>query len=178
MLVTEKQNDSLDVRSNSSQPESSMRAAAPELTSRGLTSLLILMCTVPVVTIAVLWTVMPPVFPRTLNAEFSLADVPPKSYYEATPLSERSEFPNAMLVIKNTGDQTWTHINVRINSGKYQIYETNDPIKPGEERRFKLNRFVHRSGAIFQVGINRPYSVELYARLPDRSRGTFEGELD
>jgi len=26
--------------------------------------------------------------------------------------------------------------------------------------------------------VNRPYSVEIYARLPDRSRGTFEQDLD
>lgn len=157
-------------------PLSSVLNQAPALSRRGLTTLLIVMCTVPVVTVLVLHFTMPPVVPGSLSAECGLLEVPPASYYD-TPLSERMSFPNAALVVKNTGDQSWTHLNIRINNGHYQIYEHGSPLEPGQERTFLLNRFVHRSGAVFDVGINRPYSVEIYARLPDRSRGTFEDDL-
>ena len=156
---------------------SSMYAEAPALSRRGLTILLIVMCTVPIVTVTVLQLTMPAVYPGSLNAECRLLDVPPANYYE-TPYKDRVTFPTAVLIVKNTGDQSWTHLNVRINNGHYQIYEHRSPLEPGTERAFLLNRFVHRSGAEYDVGINRPYSVEIYARLPDRSRGTFETELE
>ena len=157
---------------------STVLANAPALSQRGLTRLLILMCVVPIVTVLALHFSMPPVKPGYLNAELGLVNVPPEAYYDETPLEERIDFPTAELVVKNTGEEAWTHLNIRINSGHYQIYEHGSPLEPGEERKFLLNRFVHRSGAVFDVGINRPYSVEIYARLPDRSRGTFEQDLD
>ena len=157
--------------------QSSVLSAAPVLTSKGLTLLLVLMCLVPVVTITVLQITMPPVLPGTLKAEVALIDVPPPSYYE-TRLEDRTQFPTAALTVRNVGEENWTHLNVRINNGNYQIYEHGSPIEPGQERTFLLNRFVHRSGAVFDVGINRPSSVEIYARLPDKSRGTYECELN
>ncbi len=156
---------------------SSVLQQAPALSRRGLTTLLICMCTVPIVTVLVLHFTMPPVIPNSLSAECGLLEVPPERYYERD-LSDRLEFPEAAIVVKNTGDQPWTHLNIRINNGVYQIYEHKSPLEPGQEREFLLNRFVHRSGAEFQVGINRPFSVEIYARLPDHSRGTYESELD
>ncbi len=157
-------------------PYSSVLADAPVLSRRGLTRLLILMCAVPIVTVTVLQITMPPVKPGYLKAECQFLEVPPRSYY-MTPLEDRVPFPTAALMVKNTGPEPWTHLNIRINNGHYQIYEHGSPLEPGQERTFLLNRFVHRSGAVFDVGINRPDSVEIYARLPDRSRGTFEAEF-
>ncbi len=159
------------------QKESSVRAAAPRMTRRGLTWLLTVMCVVPLVTLVVLQLTMPPVRPGTLLAAVALKSVPPGSYYE-TPLDERRQFPNAAIEVTNTGEAPWTHINVRINNGHYQIYEHEIPLEPGKSRSFLLDRFVNRSGAVFDVGIVRPYNVEIYARLPDKSRGTFEQELE
>jgi hypothetical protein len=159
-----------------SEPCSTVLAEAPALSRKGLTRLLILMCTIPVVTVLILQLTMPPVKPGYLKAECRLVNVPPPAYYE-TPLEERIGFPTAAIIIRNTGEESWTHLNIRINNGHYQIYEHGSPLEPGEERSYLLNRFVHRSGAVFDVGVNRPSSVEIYARLPDRSRGTFEEEL-
>ncbi len=158
-------------------PMSSMMAAAPSLSRRGLTSLLVLMCIVPIGTVTVLQITMPPVKPNTLTAQVSMVDVPPPIYYERD-LEDRLIFPDATLVVKNMGQQAWTHLNIRINGGHYQVYEHAAPLEPGHERSYLLNRFVNRSGAVFQVGITRPDSVEIYARLPDKSRGTYEGDLN
>ncbi|MGI9518307.1 MAG: hypothetical protein ACR2NP_14725 [Pirellulaceae bacterium] len=157
--------------------ESTVRAAAPVLTRQGLIWLLTVMCLVPLVTLIVLQLTMPPVRPGSLAATVKLLSVPPRSYYE-TPLAERIEFPDASIEITNTGENPWTHINVRINNGHYQIYEYEVPLEPGQSRSFLLDRFVNRSGAVFRPGIVRPHNVEIYARLPDRSRGTFEQELE
>lgn len=160
------------------EPLSTHLANAPGLTRKGLTRLLILMCVVPIATVLILHWSMPAVKPDYLQADCSFVNVPPPTYYEETLLEDRIEFPNAELVIKNTGAESWTHLNIRINSGHYQIYEHGSPLEPGEERRYLLNRFVHRSGAVYQVGINRPNSIEIYARLPDKSRGTYEMEFE
>ncbi|MGI9517013.1 MAG: hypothetical protein ACR2NP_08215 [Pirellulaceae bacterium] len=158
-------------------PYSTVLADAPALSRKGLTRLLILMCVVPIATVLILQLTMPPVNPGSLKADCRLVNVPPAKYYE-TRLEDRISFPTAAIVVKNTGEESWTHLNIRINSGHYQIYEHGSPLEPGQERTYLLNRFVHRSGAVFDVGINRPYSVEIYARLPNQSRGTYERDLD
>jgi hypothetical protein len=136
------------------------------------------MCLVPVTIITILQVTLPPVKPNILKADATLRYVPPPSYYN-TPADQRTTFPEAELVITNTMDVPWTNINVRINNGNYQIYDHGPALQPGEVRPYLLDRFVHpRSGAKFQVGIVRPYDVEIYAALPDRSRGTFETTFD
>ena len=131
---------------------STVLANAPALSQRGLTRLLILMCIVPIVTVLALHFSMPPVKPGYLKAELGLVNVPPTTYYNETALEDRIDFPTAELVVKNTGEEAWTHLNIRINSGHYQIYEHGSPLEPGEERKFLLNRFVHRSGAVLMWG--------------------------
>ncbi len=146
---------------------------APSLSSRGLTILLVLMCLVPVVVITILQFAMPPVKPDFLRADIELRNVPPSSYYQLS-LDERRDFPDAEVLITNTMDVPWTNLNVRINNGNYQIYDHDEPVLPGQQRGFLLNRFVHRTGAIYQVGLVRPSDLEIYAALPDRSRATLE----
>ncbi len=146
---------------------------APELTSRGLTMMLIVMCLVPVVIITVLQLTMPPVRPGYLQAEISLRNVPPASYYQLPP-DQRRQFPEAEILVTNTMDVPWTNLNIRINNGSYQIYDHEHPMEAGQQRSFLLKKFVHRSGAEFQVGFVRPVDVEIYGALPDRSRATFE----
>lgn len=150
---------------------------APELTSRGLTAMLIGMCMVPVIIITVLQLTMPPVRPGYLQAEIELRNVPPASYYQLPP-EQRREFPEAQVLITNTMDVPWTNLNIRINHGNYQIYDHEQPIEAGQQRSFLLNRFVHRSGTEMQVGLVRPTDVEIYAALPDRSRATLEYSFD
>lgn len=152
-------------------------AEAPALGSRGLTVLLLLMCLVPVVTIVALQIYMPPVNPGYLQAEIELRDVPPRSYYELSP-DQRREFPEAEVLITNVMDVPWSNLNIRINHGHYQIYDHEFPIEPGQQRAFRLNRFVHRSGAVYQVGVVRPRHLEIYAALPDRSRATLDYSFD
>jgi hypothetical protein len=156
-----------------SNPDVGLIAEAPLLTSRGLTILLVLMCMVPVVVIIALQVLMPPVRPGYLRAEIELRNVPPPSYYEL-PADQRREFPEAEVLITNIMDVPWTNLNVRINNGHYQIYDHVFPLRPGQQRAFRLDRFVHRSGAVFQVGIVQPINLEIYAALPDRSRATLD----
>ncbi len=164
-------------KSAASNPDVGLLAQAPRLSSRGLTILLIAMCLVPVVVITTLQFVMPPVRPGYLRADVELRNTPPASYYQL-PLDQRREFPQAEVLITNTMEVPWTNLNVRINNGNYQIYDHNVPINPGQQRAFLLDRFVHRSGAVFQVGIVRPVNLEIYAALPDRSRATLDYSFD
>ena len=151
-------------------------ADAPLLTARGLTIMLVIMCVVPIVIITVLQFTMPPVRPGFLKADISVRNAPPRSYYRLPP-EQRREFPEAELLVTNLMDVPWTHLNIRINHGNYQVYDHVTPLGPGETRAFRLDRFVHRSGAEFQVGVVPPQNVEIYAGLPDRSRATLEYEL-
>ena len=82
----------------------------------------------------------------------------------------------AALVIRNTGEEEWTNINVRINRD-FQVHEHDFPIKPGQERGFYLDRFVTRTGAMLDVRWVQIRHVEIYARLPDGSRATFEQDF-
>ncbi len=150
--------------------QSSVLQKAPILSRRGLTVLLALMCLVPVLTILALQLTMPPVHTGKLHAEVALRNVPPQVYYDLD-ADQRVPFPTASLVVKNRGNETWTHLNIRINR-HYQIYEHKYPIEPGQERGFLLDRFVSRTGAVFDVRLVQPKNVEIYARLPDKSRAT------
>ncbi len=158
----------------SNSPSSKVRSA-PVLTRRGLTTLLALMCFVPVITISWLQLTMPPVRPGELKAEVALQSVPPASYYEL-PTDQRTPMPLATIIVKNTGDEPWTHINVRINRN-YQIYEHNVPLQPGQARGFLLDRFVSRTGSTLNIRAERPKDVEINSRLPDGSRATFEQDF-
>jgi hypothetical protein len=143
----------------------------PRLSHRGLTILLTLMCVVPIVTISAMWIFLPKVEEGTLQAEFGSFGLPAPVYYE-TDYRQRPEFKGGELIVKNVGDQDWTHLNININ-GRYQIYD-NEPIPAHSEKRFNIDSFVSRAGARFSLRYNELQSARIYARLPTKNRATFE----
>ena len=155
--------------------QSSTIRTAPKLSGRGLTILLCFMCVVPVVTIAWLWSVMPPVFEGQLNADVSIVGAPPMDYYNRR-LHERPPIQNVKVLVKNRGPEAWTNINVRVNK-LYQIYEYRVLTEPGTVTEYDLTRFIFRNGAGFDIRFNPVKHVEIYARLPDGSRATFEKDF-
>ena len=155
--------------------ESSAMQASPRLSHRRLTLMLAIMCFVPVVTILTLWQMMPPVHEGQLEASVASVGIPPAAYYE-THYSKRGEVPPGELLVKNESDQDWTHLNIQINR-HYQIYDI-EPIPAHSERTFRLDRFVSRTGARFQVRYNPLKSVRIYARRPTKDRATFFHEFE
>ena len=150
--------------------ESSAYQKAPRLSHFWLTALLLGMCVVPLATIAVLFAYLPKVEEGTLQASVSAVGLPPGKFYEQY-YSDRPPVPTGELIVRNTGKQDWTHLNIQIN-GNYQIYER-VPIPAGEERRFKLDRFVSRTGATFNLRYNPLRHVRIYARRPTKDRATY-----
>ena len=173
-----RENDAAMTNTNpSDQPDRQSTAlqASPNLSHRGLTIMLSLMCVVPVVTILTLWQLMPPVFEGKLQASVQGVGLPDAAYYQ-TPFADRAEVPTGQLLVRNESDQDWTHLNIQINR-HYQIYDV-EPIPAGTEKSFDLDRFVSRTGARFQVRYNPLQSVRIYARRPTRDRATFYHEFD
>ena len=146
----------------------------PQLSHRGLTLMLSLMCLVPVITIFFLWRMMPPVYEGQLEASVTAVGIPPAEFY-VPHYSKRPEFNTGDLIVRNESDQDWTHLNIRVNR-HYQIYDV-EPIPAHGERTFKLDRFVSRTGARFQLRYNPLKSVRIYARRPTKDRATFYHEF-
>ena len=153
-----------------SRAESRPVERAPILSPTGLTWLLIAMCAVPMVTIMTLSWYLPTVHEGELEASIKAVGLPPGSFYDAH-YSDRPRVPTGELIVKNESDQDWTHLNIQVNHS-YQIYERN-PIPAGEYRTFKLDRFVSRTGATFNLRYNPLRSVRIYARRPTKDRATF-----
>lgn len=156
-------------------PQSTQLAAAPRFTHRALTIALIAMCVVPLVLLTVLFIYLPPVYEGELDARVWAEGLPPAEFYEI-PYDNRPEVADGELVVVNMGDHDWTHLNIQINR-HYQIYER-EPIPAGQTRRFKLSRFITRTGATFELRYNPIKHVRIYARRPTRDRATFETDLD
>lgn len=149
---------------------STARRQAPRLTHRGLTLLLIAMCLIPTITIFALWAYLPPVFEGQLEADARTTNLPPAEFYQQ-PFQDRPRYSGGQLHVLNRSDQVWTMLNVQINHF-YQIYDR-EPLNPGEERTYELDRFVTRTGAIFDLRYNPVRNVRVYARRPTRDRATF-----
>ena len=158
------------------EPHSSAIDGAPTLTPRGLTAILAVMCIIPVVTILGLWQMMPPVYEGQLEAGARGVNLPPASFYDDE-YDERPEVAGpGELLVSNKSDQEWTHLNIQVNR-HYQIYDV-EPIPAGAQRTFRLDRFLSRTGAKFQVRYNPLKSVRIYARRPGGDRATFYYEFD
>ena len=143
---------------------------SPRLTHRTLTWLLLGMCSIPVITIAVLWQYMPPVFEGQLEANVYAEGLPKDEFYNVD-YYKRPEFEGGVLVVENLSDQDWTHLNIQVN-GHYQIYDK-EPILAHGERRYELDRFLNRTGARFSLQYNQFERVRIYARRPTKDRATF-----
>lgn len=155
--------------------ESPEMRATPRLSHKALTTMLILMCVVPIVTIFSMWAFLPGVAEGKLEAEFAAEGLPSQAYYEID-YRERPEFSGGELIVRNLSDQDWTHLNLNIN-GRYQIYD-NVPIPAHEEKRYDIDRFVSRSGARFSLRYNELKSARIYARRPTKDRATFECQFE
>jgi hypothetical protein len=155
--------------------ETSFRRAAPKLNPRMLTILLVSVSIVPPITIAVLWAILPPVKANQLRAEVEIAQAPAASYYDQE-FADRKFEPNVSVVIRNTGNQPWTNINVRVNR-QFNIYDHELPLEPGQQRSYLLSRFLSR-GTFFDMRYSPVRQVLVYARLPDGSHATFAREMD
>ena len=149
-------------------------AKSPWLSHRGLTSILVFMCLVPVVTIIALFQFLPPVFEGQLEASVSAEGLPSAEFYSVE-YYQRPPFTGGDLIVKNDGDQDWTHLNIQVNR-HYQVYDT-DPIPAGTSKRFQLDRFISRTGARFSLRYNELKSVRIYARRPTKDRATFYFEF-
>lgn len=155
--------------------ESTFERQSPRLGQRGFTGILIFMCCVPLLTIFSLWQILPPVEEGTLLAKVSAEGLPPVEFYQES-YDQRPPFSGGELVVTNESQQEWTHLNIQIN-GHYQIYDI-APILPGQTARFKLDRFVHRTGARFSLRYNELKSTRIYARRPTKDRATFYHDFD
>ena len=156
-------------------PQSKAMAGAPQLSSRGLTRLLIAMCSIPVITIATLFWYMPPVHVGELQASISAEGIPSAKFYE-TDRGDKNKIGDAILIINNDSDKDWTHLEIRVNK-HYQIYEK-EPLLAGDSRRYRLDRFITRTGAKFDISINPLKFVRIYARRPSGDRATFTTDFD
>ena len=166
--------DSIAADSDSFLFESSEQKQSPHLSHRTLTVMLTIMCLIPLVTIAVLWNYLPPVFEGKLKANVMSEGLPDAEFY-AIDYFKRPEVEDGVLVVQNLGDQDWTQLNIQVN-GNYQIYDT-EPILAHEEKRYDLDRFVNRTGARFSVQYNELSRVRIYARRPTKDRATFYHEF-
>jgi hypothetical protein len=148
----------------------------PRLSARTLTYLLILMCVAPIITIAIMWAYLPPVYEKQLQAVVQGVDMPDAATY-SLPFEDRPPLrTKAKLQVTNTGNADWTQFNIQINKqfgDAYQIYEHREPIKAGESRVLELDAFVSRSGARFDARYNPLRNARIYARLPNSTRATY-----
>ncbi len=147
-------------------------AASPILSRRWLTILLTAMCTVPIITISVLWIVLPPVYEQELEASVRLEGIPRKEFYDQK-LRDRPKTGGGLMVVKNEGEKEWTNIIIRINRS-YMAYEKDFPLAPGEERVFELDRFQTRTSNRLNLRYYPIRNIEVYARLPSGARATYE----
>ena len=156
------------------QQESSAYRNAPKLSRHWLTILLVIMCTLPIAIIFALFFGLPPVYEGTLEASVSAEGLPPAVFYD-TEYYKRPDVPTGELIVSNNSEQDWTHLNIQVNK-HYQIYDR-EPIPAGQTRRFKLDRFVSRTGAPFDLRYNPLRYVRIYARRPTKDRATFSTEF-
>jgi len=140
-----------------------------------LTRLLIGMCLIPIVTLTVITLILPPTKEGKLEAEVTSSGLPPAEYY-LTRYDQRPPFTGGELIVTNTSDVDWTHLDIQIN-GNYNIHDIK-PIPAGATVQFRLDRFITRTGARFSLRYNQLKTVRIYARRPTRDRATFYHEFE
>lgn len=170
--------------------QSSVMRGAPRLSSRTLTMMLALMCTVPGLTIYVLWKVMPPVSVGTLDVTVTRIEVPDIDYY-LQPIEDRIDVSNSRVSIRNDSEFSWSHIVIKLNN-HYDIKDIctcelgceagkcehgNNPLRPGEERSYLLNRFVGRTSAKFDLRQLPLRHVRVFAKqIGKGNRASFDAD--
>lgn len=153
-------------------PRSTAMQQSPQLSSSALTQILIGMCLLPIITITALWLYMPPAAEGELDCLFTATNLPDQDFY-AIEYWKREKYHVGELVVLNQEEHDWTHLNIQIN-GHYQIYDK-EPIPAGKSKTYKLERFVSRAGARFQLQYNELKSARIYARRdnPQHDRAIF-----
>jgi len=147
----------------------------PQLSSRGLTLLLIIGFIFPALIILGLFYILPPVQEQQLPAAVGWSNVPPPSFYRTDP-SGRPKIENAELWVTNQSDKQWTNFYIRINR-HYSIFDQR-VFPAGETRSYQLNRFVARMGATYDISIVPLRNVEIYARMPSGARFTYDRPVE
>jgi hypothetical protein len=155
-------------------PRSTAMQLSPQLSSAALTKLLIAMCLLPIITITALLILMPPVAEGELLCQFASKDLPDQDFY-AVEYWRRDKYELGELIVTNREEHDWTHLNIQVNS-HYQIYDR-DTIAAGTSKSYKLDRFVSRAGARFQLQYNPLKSARIYARRPKGDRATYYCEF-
>lgn len=157
--------------------ESSAVRNAPRLSTKTLTVMLACMCAVPAIIILTLTKLMPPTAEGKLEAAVTRVGVPTEiAYYEVEDLGERADVSEASLLIKNNSDSEWQHIVIKVNK-QYDIKDHTNPIPPGAERSYLLNRCVSRTGARFDLRQLPLHHVRVYAKQVDKgNRASFNVE--
>lgn len=153
-------------------PRSTAMQQSPQLSSTALTRLLIGMCLIPTITIFALWAYMPPAKEGELKCQFAAKDLPGQEFY-AIEYWKRDEYKLGELLVSNLEEHDWTHLNMQVN-GHYQIYDK-EPIPAGTTKVYKLERFISRAGARFNLQYNQLKSARIYARRdnPKHDRATY-----
>lgn len=149
---------------------SSAQKASPKLSKGMLTVTLAVMMAIPVVTILLLWNVMPPVYEGQLEATVTTMGLPTPDFY-LVPHTERPEFKGGSILVRNNSDVDWTHLKMQVN----HFYSTFDiePIEAGTEKEFLLSKFITRDGKSFKVRYVPLKHFRIYARRPGGDRATF-----
>ena len=148
---------------------------SPRLSARGLTIALAIMTLVPTLTVLAIWKFLPQVYEGKLDATATAEGRPPADYYLVR-YDLRPPHTGGELLITNNSDEDWSHLNIQIN-GFYQIHDI-EPIPAGQTKRYKLEKFLTRSGARFQLQYNQLKKVRVYARLPGGNRATYGHEFE
>lgn len=177
VMTQEHETDSSPDQSTPSHPpqKSTAQQKAPRLSARGLTLTLIVMTAIPICTVLAIWTCLPQVYEGKLEASATAAGLPPADFYLPR-YDLRPPWSGGELILHNNSDEDWSHLNIQVN-GFYQIHDI-EPIPAGEPKRYKLEKFLTRSGARFKLQYNQLKTVRVYARLPGGNRATFSHEFE
>ena len=154
---------------------SSAQKASPKMSQRMLTITLLVMMSIPVVTILTLWALMPPVFEGELEASVATMGLPNPDFYQV-PYAERPPFEGGSIVVRNNSDVDWTHLKMQVNYN-YSTFDI-EPIEAGTEKEFLLSKFITRDGKSFQIRYVPISNVRIYARRPGGDRATFGQDFE
>lgn len=153
----------------------SHRDQVGQLSRKSFVAMLVAMFIVPIATVLTLWFYLPPVSMYTLDATVTLVGMERAKEFdrrEAIPA-----VPEPRVVVKNIGQDEWTQLIVEVNK-RYKVYRTDEVVPAGETIEFGLDYFMTREGLFFPPGQIDVKHVRVYARLPSRSRATYEADFD
>lgn len=156
------------VNSQQANPNLDRMPQGLRLSSRALTTLLIIMCVIPIATVLTLHFTMPPIEAGKLEADIRLSGHPDKSYYEKD-IYERTFLPEAAIALTNNSSDTWRLINVTIND-RYYVYDVDQVLEPGQQRRYLLSRFTNREGALYELRAQPVEKVVVFAKVASNRR--------